>query len=105
MSVDPEMQTEPAATPVLPGGVTAVDTALVTNELLRAIQWSAQMASGAKDAREVRECGQAALTFAQAVITLDPTRLAGGDTPEGRAAATPQRPPMSDGDRDGIIGS
>jgi hypothetical protein len=56
------------------------------------------------NAGEAKDFAQATLFVAQAIITLDPTRLQGGDTPEARKAATPERPATNDADRDGRIG-
>lgn len=89
------------------GGVTAEDPARGVNALLRAIRVCAEdgTAAAGKDPRETKELAQAAQAFAQTLVLLDPTRLAGGDTPEARLASVPTPPPTRDGDHDGKIGS
>lgn len=99
MAVDPEQQQ------AMPQPFVPEDPALGVNAMLTAIRQMATKAAAASSAAEAKDFGNGALAFAQAIITLDPSRLAGGDTPEGRAAATPQRPPTKDGDHDGVIGS
>lgn len=72
---------------------------------LRAARTAAEDSAGVQDARETKELGAAALSFAQAFTVLDPSRLQGGDTPEARRASTPpQTPTGRDGDRDGQVG-
>jgi hypothetical protein len=68
----------------------------------------AQMTDSAAEAKDFAD---AALKCVTAIITLDPDRLAGGDTPHGRKAAMPDRPTAETGkpatrdtDRDGRIG-
>ncbi len=70
--------------------------------LLQAVTECAQRAQlGNTLAQDAKDLGQAALAFAQTAITLDPTRLMGGDTPGARVAATP---PVTDRNHDGVIG-
>jgi hypothetical protein len=69
-------------------------------------------AAMAQSAAEAKDFADAALKCVQAIITLDPQRLAGGDTPDARKASVPDRPetPSSgrpavrDSDHDGRIG-
>lgn len=104
----PEMATEPQM-PVLPNGVALVDMLEVTNALLTAAKVAAENSAASQVSQEASDYGTAALKFAQAVTTLDPSRLQGGDTPQARKAAapdpTPNLPPTKDGDADGKIGS
>lgn len=93
MSVDPMQQQGPP--PMLP-----VDPAAGLSAMLRAIESVAGKAAGTDSAAEAKDFALAAQAFAGAITMLDPTRLAGGDTPEGRAASVPRR----DGDHDGTIG-
>jgi hypothetical protein len=60
-------------------------------------------ASGTESAAEAKDFAQASLFICQAVTTMDPDRLAGGETPEARKASTPT-PPTRDTDRDGKVG-
>lgn len=83
------------------GPMVAPDPTLLVSACLASAETLARKAAGATSMAEAKDAAQAALLLAQTVITLDPTRLAGGDTPEARAAAIP---PVSDGDRDGQIG-
>lgn len=92
MAVDPEQ-------------VQMDQAAMAIHSLLNAVNQLAGKASMATSAAEAKDFMQGALAGAQTLITLDPTRLQGGDTPEGRAAATPRLPPTKDGDHDGRIGS
>ena len=57
-------------------------------------------AAGSSSAAEAKDFAQGALFIAQAITTLDPERMAGGETPEARKASTPT-PPTRDTDRDG----
>lgn len=77
------------------------DSLALREALVRACRVCAENAASEDSAAEAKDYAQAALSFAQAVITLDPSRLAGGDTPEARAASVPV---ARDGDRDGVIG-
>lgn len=83
-------QIQPAAPDAMaaPGDVMTPppDRATVQGTLLRAIERAAEDAAGAKDAREVRELGQAALSFAQAVAVLDPDVDQAGTSVEHQAA-------------------
>jgi hypothetical protein len=101
MSVDPEQQ--------VPQPVEQVQmdqAAMGIHAILHAINVMAGKAAMSQSAAEAKDFMQASLFGAQTLITLDPTRLQGGDTPEGRAAAAPPRlPPTKDGDHDGRIGS
>lgn len=72
---------------------------------LDAAELLATKAGGASSAAEARDFAQASLFMAQAVITLDPNRLQGGDTPQARKASVPTPPPIADGNKDGVIGS
>jgi hypothetical protein len=69
-------------------------------EMENAIRIAAGKAAMTQSAAEFNDFAAGCLRFAQAITVLDPLRLAGGDTPEARAAATP----ISDGDGDGVIG-
>lgn len=99
-------QNAPAPAGPTIGGMPIEDPAALTNALMAACRTCAQRAtSGGEDGRDVKDNATAALALAQALITLDPTRLQGGDTPEARAAAAPRLPATSDGDHDGVVGS
>lgn len=94
----PEMPEAPVS-PMLDLDPTAASQALLT-----AVQRCGEKGAGAPDSRETKEYATAALAFAQAIVTLDPTRVGpSGDTPEARAASIPV-PPVTDGDHDGQIG-
>jgi hypothetical protein len=100
------------APPVLPNGTVLSDLTGVqaASQMMRAIEACATKAAGDDRAAEVKDYAAAALSFAQAIITLDPTRLAGGDTPDARAASMPPQqpngntPPTKDGNHNGVIG-
>lgn len=81
------------------------DPVVLINALLAAIRSGSEKAAAATSAAEYNDFAKGALGFAQTIITMDPSRLAGGDTPEARAAAAPKLPPTKDGDKDGKIGS
>ena len=59
-------------------------------------------AGAAESAAEAKDFMQAQLFACQAIVTMDPERLQGGDTPEARKASTPT-PPTRDTDRDGKL--
>lgn len=101
MAVDPEQPQQ------VPGPGVPMDEAVQgIQSMLHAINIMAQKAAASVSAAESKDFAQASLAFAQTIITLDPTRLQGGDTPDARAASTPpQLPPTKDGDHDGRIGS
>lgn len=94
--------------PQLSDGTVPVDVIALTHSLLRAINVCATAASGQVLAQDAKDLGAAALGFAQAVITLDPSRLKGGDTPASQRAAvppvTPPGLPATDRNHDGVIG-
>jgi hypothetical protein len=69
-------------------------------EMENAIRQGASKAAMASSGAEFNDFAAGVLRFAQAITVLDPLRLAGGDTPEARAAATP----IADGDGDGVVG-
>lgn len=97
-----DMQAPPMAAPV----PEAPDPVYEAGEaILHALTTCARKVAGEGSAAEAKDYAASALSLAQALITLDPTRLAGGDTPEAREASVPKPPPTSDGDRDGRIGS
>jgi hypothetical protein len=78
MSVIP-MQPLPQNAPILPGGQTMTDPAMVTDALLRAAQQAATKSLTAQG-QDCKDFATAALNFAQAVIVLDP-QLSQGGTP------------------------
>lgn len=61
-------------------------------------------AAAADSGAEAKDFASAALQAAQVLTTLDPSRLAGGDTPQGRAASIPEQQATKDGDHDGTVG-
>lgn len=87
-----------------------VDTELAHVALTPQFAQSANVLAGkaamAQSAAEAKDFADGALKLVQAIITLDPTRLAGGDTPEARKASVPERPGggTGDGDKDGVVG-
>lgn len=88
-----------------PASLMTPTDAEVMDALRRAIKATAD--NGASDTRgaEAKDFGAAALAFAQALTTMDPERLQGGDTPTARLASVPTPlPATKDGDRDGKIG-
>lgn len=96
----------PGAPPLTDGSV-PVDVIALTHNLLRAIDNCAKRASADADPRDAKELGAAALAFSQAVITLDPSRLKGGDTPNAQRASmpiTPPNPPVTDRNHNGQVG-
>jgi hypothetical protein len=100
-----QQQGQQGATPQLPPAMVPEDPAVGVQALLRAIRVGAEKAAAADSAAEFKDFGNGALAFAQVIITLDPTRLAGGDTPQARADATPRLPATRDGNHDGRIGA
>lgn len=101
--------------PMLPNGTALADLSglQATSALIRAVEICATKAAGDDRAAEVKDYAAAALSFAQAIITLDPERLTGGDTPDARKASmhdpahngNGNTPPTRDGDHDGRIGA
>jgi hypothetical protein len=81
---------------------------VVQHAFLDAANMCATKASGDNNAAEAKDWAAAALQFAQAIVMLDPQRLAGGDTPQGRKSSLPEPavtpPATKDADRDGRIG-
>jgi ribosomal protein L16/L10AE len=63
--------------PILPGGQTMTDPAMVTDTLLRAAQQAATKSLTAQG-QDCKDFATAALNFAQAVIVLDPQMSQGG---------------------------
>lgn len=68
--------------------------------MLASAELCAKKAGAETNAAEAKDWAAAALNLAQAVITLDPARLAAGDTPQGRQASVPS---LRDTDRDGKV--
>jgi hypothetical protein len=64
--------------PVLPGGQVQMDPAIVTNALLIAVKKAADAGAGAQDNRDIQAAAAAALSFAQAIVVLDPSLSQGG---------------------------
>lgn len=102
----------PGAQPA-PGVTTEVAYSALTPRLAQTADLLAGKASMATSGAEAKDFSNAALMMVQAIITLDPSRLAGGDTPAGRLASMPEPPRpapggkaqgASDGNRDGKIG-
>lgn len=71
--------------------------------MLKAIPIFAAKSRGTDSAAEAKDFMQAALFAAQAITTLDPTRIDGGNDPDAKKASTPT-PPTRDTDRDGKVG-
>lgn len=94
-------QTQPMP---LPNGTVPEQRPIVEAALLRGIRLLAENAASDTSAAEAKDYAAAAKSLADALITLDPTRLQGGDTPDARKASVPSPPPRRDGDRDGQIG-
>jgi ribosomal protein L16/L10AE len=65
--------------PILPGGQTMTDPAMVTDAFLRAAQQAATKSLTAQG-QDCKDFATAALNFAQAVVVLDP-QLSQGGTP------------------------
>lgn len=61
-----------------PPVMTQVDPMAGVNEMLRAIQSCGTKASGATSAAEAKDFAAAALSFAQAIVVLDPSLSQGG---------------------------
>lgn len=53
-------------------------------------------------AAEAKDWADAALKCVQAIVVLDPERLAGGDTPEGRKRSMPEQAQASNGGKPGV---
>jgi predicted NBD/HSP70 family sugar kinase len=87
------MSDQQAPAPTLPNGTALADLSGVqaTSALIRAVEICATKAAGDDRAAEVKDYGAAALAFAQAIITLDPTRLAGTGSRRRRTATTTGR--------------
>jgi hypothetical protein len=77
MSVIPMQPGMEPNAPILPGGQTMIDPALVTQELLGAIQEAARKARTASG-QDCKDFASAALNLAQAIIVLDPSLSQGG---------------------------
>lgn len=75
MTAPPQMNGGP---PPGPGGMVQEDPAVGVNALLRALRVAAENAAGTQSGAEAKDYGAAALSFAQAIIVLDPTRSQGG---------------------------
>jgi hypothetical protein len=106
---DQQAQAQPP--PVGPADV-AADAAVPA--LINALEQTARKAAGDDRAAEVKDYAAACLALAQSIVTLDASRLAGGDTPGGRKSSMPdpnqgggtrpRLPATKDGNRDGVIG-
>ena len=79
-----------------PAGIEALTSLLATLPIFAA------KSRGTDSAAEAKDYMQAALFAAQAITTLDPTRIDGGNDPEAKKASTPT-PPVRDTDRDGKV--
>src|SRR4051812_23817495 len=91
--------------PPVINGMAIQDPLEAINALVNGVIQCAQAAAGEQNAAEAKDYAAAALSLAQAAITLDPSRLTGGDTPEARRdSVPPQLPPTKDGNKDGKIG-
>ena len=120
MSVVPMQQVDPTAVAVEraaevlsrpPQVTTEVAHEALTPQFAHTANTLAGKAAMAQSAAEAKDFADAALKLVQAIITLDPMRLAGGDTAETRKASMPEppRPPATspgtrDRDHDGRIG-
>jgi hypothetical protein len=99
-----------SAPPPVPDTQTAYDALLP--RLAHTADLLAGKAAMASSAAEAKDFADGALKMAQAIITLDPERLAGGDTPDARKRSMPTppdaagktRPATGDGDHDGRVG-
>lgn len=82
-----------------------VDLAPLMEQMVQTAGLLTQRAGGSSgsSAAEAKDFAQGALFLSQAVVTLDPSRIQGGDTPQARKASTPT-PPTRDTDRDGKAG-
>lgn len=87
------------------GVTTEVAHTALTPTLAHGVYVLAGKAKMAASAQEAKDFADAALKLSQIVITLDPNRLQGGDTPQARKDSLPDRPPAKDADHDGKIGS
>jgi hypothetical protein len=85
-----------------------VSRSVAQHSLLDALNMCATKASADNSAAEAKDWAAASLQFAQAIVMLDPQRLAGGDTPQSRKSSLPDPavtpPATKDADRDGRIG-
>ncbi len=54
------------------------------------------------NAAEAKDWADAALKCVQAIVVLDPERLAGGDTPEGRKRSMPEQAQAANGGKPGV---
>jgi hypothetical protein len=97
MSAQPDPAAAPESAPMDEAGQALLQVQL------DAARVTAQKAAGAVSAQEAKDFADASLKMAQAIVMLDPNRMAGGDTPEARKASTPQ-PATRDTDRDGKVG-
>lgn len=110
MSVIPFGQPDDPTRPPSPGSTELAHEVLLPRFTSAADQLAAKAAMSGSGA-EAKDYAKAALDCVTAIITLDPERLAGGDTPQGRKSATPDparaetgKPATRDTDRDGKIG-
>jgi hypothetical protein len=74
-----------------PPVMTMVDPMAGVNEMLRAIQSCGSKAAGAQSAAEAKDFAAAALSFAQAIIVLDPSLSQGGTPLQHDLAMEAQR--------------
>jgi hypothetical protein len=85
-----------------PTGQQTLDVTGAMLECAQTIQTLAAKARGTDSAAEAKDFMAGALSGAQVLVQLDPNRLAGGDTPQGRAASVPVQT-GKDGDKDGLV--
>lgn len=110
MAADAQMQGPPPP-PVGPADVAAEQ---VVPQLIDALRVNANRAAMETNGAEVKDFAGACLALAQSIVTLDASRLSGGDLPGARAAAQPppqmgggtrpKLPPTRDANKDGRIG-
>jgi hypothetical protein len=77
MTAPPQMNGQ---APILQGGTTQEDPSLGVNAALRAFRVAAENAAGEASGAEAKDWAAAALSFAQAIVVLDP-QLSQGGTP------------------------
>jgi len=85
-----------------PAGATDIGVQLLEG-MLQSAAIVTSKARGTDSAAEAKDFAQSALLFAQAITTLDPTRIDNGNDPDAKKASTPT-PPVRDTDRDGKTG-
>lgn len=115
----PAQQGPPQMAPPPPVGPADFAAAQAIPALTNALEQTARKTAGDDRAAEVKDYAAACLSLAQAIVTLDASRLAGGTHPGAQAASMPapphgaaqagggtrpSLPPTKDANRNGVIG-